>query len=176
MHCYSDLIYRCSAFTLENLHQANEKTIEALQESGSTILVKTIQMIQLQKVIHVIGIFAMFEAILQDELECINGFVDAKMILQKQNESELCENFIDMELAINVLKHGQGRSYKTLISRNGGTLRRYIKELNDDLFREGDIANIQTLIEVDDDFVIQCSNTIYEVAEAIKKTKPFANI
>lgn len=176
MHSYSDLIYRCSAFTLENLHQANEKTIEALQTSGSTILVKTIQMIQLQKVIHSIGIFSMFEAILQDELECKNGFVDAKIILQQQNANELYENFIDMELAINILKHGQGRSYNTLIAKNGGTLRRYIKELNEDNFEEGDIANIQTLIEVDDDFVIHCSNTIYEVAETVKKSRPFTNI
>jgi hypothetical protein len=78
MHSFTELVDRCVTFTLEPLREGNERTIEALQKSGATTLVKTLQMIQLQKAILVVGMFSMFEANLQDGLSCANGFSEAK--------------------------------------------------------------------------------------------------
>lgn len=50
MHNYSELLTYCTSFTLTSLAETNEKVIDRLQTSGATILVKTLQMIQLQKV------------------------------------------------------------------------------------------------------------------------------
>jgi hypothetical protein len=49
MHSFTELVDRCATFTLETLNDANEKTIEQLQTNGGTTLVKTLQMVQLQK-------------------------------------------------------------------------------------------------------------------------------
>lgn len=171
MHSYSDLINRCTVFTLDTLKEVNDKTIELLQTSGATVLIKTLQMIQLQKTILVIGMFSLYESILQEALECKNGFAEAKQIMQKGDNTDIIEEFSDLELAINVLKHGLGRSYDTLLSKNGGTLQKYIKEL-DKNFEEGDVSEIATLIKVDDDFVLHCSETIENVSKIINTIKP----
>jgi hypothetical protein len=176
MHNYSELIGRCTAFTLGTLNEANERTIEALQTSGATSLVKTLQVIQIQKAIFAMGIFSLFEAILQDELKCYNGFANAKTLLKQANEIILLEKFSDLELAINVLKHGKGRSYDTLVAKNGGTLNQYVKELNESDFEEGNVSEIQTLINVNDNFIIQCTEIIEEVSIVIKSNKPLVNL
>jgi hypothetical protein len=67
-------------------------------------------MIRLEKAILVVGMFSIFDAILQDRLDCSNGIAEAKKILKDGGETELLEQFIDYELAINALKHGKGRA------------------------------------------------------------------
>ena len=83
MHSFSELIHRCSVFTLTTLKEVENKTVDALQTSAATPLVKTLQMIRLDKVIFAVGLFSIFEALLQDRLNCNNGFVEAKNILQQ---------------------------------------------------------------------------------------------
>ena len=109
MHRFEELIYRSTSFTLEVLEETNSKIIDALQTSGSTILVKNLQMIQFQKVIFAIGMFSMFDAILQDNLSCENGFKEAKKRLLVNQNLKLHDRFDDFICAINVLKHGKGR-------------------------------------------------------------------
>src|SRR5687768_15615746 len=101
MHSFTELVDRCTVFTLETLREANEKTIGALETSGATSLVKTLQMIQLQKAILAAGMFSLFEARLQDGLNCSNGFGEAKKILNGQGELALKERFLDLYFAIN---------------------------------------------------------------------------
>src|SRR5690606_19329520 len=135
------LIDRCTAFTLGSLKEVEEKTIYALQTSGSTSLVNTLQMIRLEKTIFAVGIFSIFEAILQDSLNCRNGFAEAKDILKQNEDSELLYRFTDLELAINALKHGRGRSYNALVARNGGTLNSNVKQPGDHFLDEGDVSD-----------------------------------
>ena len=73
MHEFDELADRCAAFTLSALREANEKTIEMLQTSGATTLVKTLQLIQLQKAALAVGMFSIFEAELQNRLGSNNG-------------------------------------------------------------------------------------------------------
>jgi hypothetical protein len=117
MHTFSELAYRCTAFTLEALRQANERAIEGLQTSAATHLVKTLQMVQMQKAISAVGMFSLFEAMLQDGLECSNGFREAELILEREGETALNEQFVDLQGAINALKHGRGRSYDALVAK-----------------------------------------------------------
>lgn len=173
MHNYSELLSWGTSFTLTTLEEISEKTIIELQTSASTILVKTLQMIQLQKIIMTIGMFSLFEAMLQDELSCKDGFKGAKEILKENGQLVLLDKFIDLEIAINVLKHGRGKSYNALIEKNGGTLRKYVKELN---LEECDVSEINTLILVDDFFVNYCSEVIFEVSKVIKEIYPLVNL
>ena len=167
MHAFEDLIYRSTSFTLATLEEANSKIIEAFQASGSTIHVKNLQMIQLQKKIFAIGMFSMFDAILQDQLQCRNGFEKAKNILKEKQNLELHNRFNEFICAINVLKHGEGRSYDALVSKFR-FLPFEIKLHGENFFDEGNVSEINTLIEVDDNFVLNCANLIESISNEIK--------
>lgn len=168
MHSFPELIYRATCFTLETLNEANDKTIESLQTSRATHLVKTLQMIRLQKTIMAVGMFSLYEAKLQDSLNSKNGFVEVKKILKDGKHDAILEEFIDIELAINVLKHGRGRSYDELIKKGGGTLKAHIKQFDEKFFDEGDVSEISTLINVDDNFINHIMEVINKVSEILK--------
>lgn len=171
MHSFTELVDRCAAFTLETLREANERTIEALQSSGATSLVKTLQLIRLQKVILAVGMFTIFEANLQDGLGCKNGFDEAKKILDEQGELDMKECFNDLCLAINVLKHGRGSSYQALVAKSQ-TLPFKIKIPGESFFFEGDVSEVSILVEVDDTFVQYCGDMIRNVSGVIRRVRP----
>lgn len=171
MHSFTELVDRCATFTLETLRAANERIINELQTSGATSLVKTLQMVQLQKSIFAVGMFSIFEAILQEGLGCSNGFGEAKKILKDQGELDLKERFDDLFLAINVLKHGRGPSYDALVVK-ADTLPFRIKLPDESFFFEGDVCEISTLIEVDDAFVQLCGTAINDVSMVISRVRP----
>lgn len=135
------------------------------------MLVKSLQMVQLQKAISAVGMFSIFEATLQDGLGCQKGFQEAEKILERESENSLQERFINLQLAINVLKHGRGRSYDKLILKGAGLPFR-IKQPGEYFFSEGDVSEVSTLIEVDDTFVRSCAHVIYEVSVVIKMAHP----
>jgi hypothetical protein len=171
MHSFNELVYRCATFTLKTLEEANAKTIEELQTSSATSLVKTLQMVQLQKVIFAVGMFSIFESDLQEGLSCSNGFGEAKKILEDEGELDLKERFDDLFLAINVLKHGRGRSYDALVAKTH-ILPFRIKLPNESFFFEGDVSEISTLVEVDNAFVQLCGKVISDVSKSISRLRP----
>jgi len=171
MHQFSDLVNRSTALSLNALSEVESKVIEELQTSGSTILVKTLQMIQLQKAIIAIGMFSLFESIIQDRLVCSNGFEEAKKILSQSGNVNLFVRFEDFICAINVLKHGKGRSYNALVDKVSN-LPFKIKLPGEDYFDEGDVSEVSTLIEIDDEFVLACAKLIEDVSKEIRKVTP----
>lgn len=171
MHQFSDLVYRSTAFSLGTLSEVESKVIDELLTSGSTILVKNLQMIQLQKTIIAIGMFSLFESIIQEGLACSNGFEEAKKILSQSGNINLSSRFEDFTCAINVLKHGKGRSYNALVTR-ANTLPFKIKLPCEDYFDEGNVSEVSKLIEVDDEFVLACAKLIEDVSKEIRKAKP----
>lgn len=171
MHTFTELIDRCTTYTLNNLRESNERIIDALQTSAATTLVKSLQMIQLQKAILAVGMFSLFEASLQDGLSCKDGFREASKILDSKGEDALNKRFKDFQLAINVLKHGRGYSYDALVKK-AGDLEFRVKLPGEVFFSEGDVSEVATLIEVDDQFVSSCAAVICEVSEAIRRTRP----
>jgi len=171
MHTFTELVDRCASFTLGALRDANERIHEELQSSAETRLVKALQMVQLQKAISAVGMFSLFEAMLQDGLSASDGFREAGEILDRAGESSLKERFEDLQLAVHVLKHGRGRSYDALVAR-AETLHFRVMRPGEAFFDEGDVSEISTLIEVDDAFVLDCAAVIREVSEAIRRSRP----
>lgn len=172
MHSFPELVYRCAAFTLTTLKEVEDKTIEELQTSAATPLVKTLQMVRLDKIIFAVGMFSVFEAHLQDRLSCNNGFVEVKDILKQAGQITLLQEFSDIELAINALKHGQGRSYEALIAKKGGTLSSQIKMPTENIFNEGDVSEVDALIDVDDKFIDGCLEVITKVVKVVEDNRP----
>lgn len=127
-------------------------------------------MIQLQKTILAVGMFSIFEANLQNNLACINGFKEAKKILETEGEIDLKERFEELYFAVNVLKHGRGDSYDHLVAK-AETLPFRIKLPDQSFFSEGDVSEVSTLVEVDDVFVQHCANVISDVYRVIHRVR-----
>jgi hypothetical protein len=172
MHNFTELVDHCACFTLGALDEAHGQVIEALNQSAATPLIKALQMIQLQKAITAVGMLSIYDALLQDQLNCSDGFRGAKEALVEAGEAALQDRFAEFQLAINVLKHGRGRSYDALIEKIG-TLPFRVKLPNEGFFFEGDVGEVSTLVEVDNDFVTNCARVIREVSEALKKSGRF---
>lgn len=168
MHEFDELIQHCTAFSLEALGAAEQRAVEALETSDATGLVKALQMVQLQRVIFAVGMFSIFEAELQDDLNAAEGFLAADEVLASMGEVALAAQFRDMKLAVNVLKHGRGRSYDALLAR-AESLPFRIKRHDEYLFNEGDVGEVRTLIEVDDVLVKRCADIIHVVANALRR-------
>jgi hypothetical protein len=171
MHEFTELIYRCTNFSLGSLNKVNDEIIKELETSAATRLVKILQMINLHKVVLAVGMFSIFEAHLQDSLGCKNGFAEAKNILNQAGEKKINECFNDLILAVNVLKHGKGRSYDTLVERANQVPFR-VKLPDESFFFEGDVSEISSLVEVDDAFVELCSKSIDDVSNVLRQIHP----
>lgn len=171
MHEFNELAHRCTYFSLKVINEAYEETVNELSETGSTPHVKNLQALNLQKMIHAVGLFSIFEAHLQQGLACKNGFKEAELILGQAGKHSLKEDFHNYYLAINALKHGDGASYKRLIS-NISTLNFVVKSLATPAFEEGDVSGIFGLVRVDDSFIENCLEVIEEVSKCIRDNRP----
>lgn len=166
MHSFSDLISNAVSITLNDVSTRQKNISDALQYKGTTSLVIGLKTLQMQRAILVTGMFSMFDAELQKELSCHNGFKECKKYLQEIGENELVREFQRFIDAINVLKHGKGRSYNNLVE-SGPNLTFNIKLPDQNFFFEGDVSEIDTLIEVDDKFINDCAAMICKVSKLI---------
>ena len=94
MHGFSELVQRSTAFSLNALKAAQQSAVEGLKTSADTPLVKALQMVQLQKAISAVGMFSMFDAILQEELQCADGLREAADLLDVNGSARLKSNFL----------------------------------------------------------------------------------
>jgi hypothetical protein len=171
MHSFPDLIDISANFTLAAFNDAQNKITEHLHNHADTSSIKALQMITLSKSIMAVGIYSLFESILQGRIGVSNGFHETISILDEQSEHALKDRFEIYYLAVNVLKHGRGRSYEALISRHG-TLPFRLKLPNESFFFEGDVSEVSTLVQVNDAFVVGCAEVIRDVSHVIERTRP----
>lgn len=153
MHNFSELLERSTLLTLSSMNQHYELLSEELETNGRTSLVKFLQTITLQRTIYIIGVVSLLESILQTLLVCKNGFTQAEKQLKRMYEIELVKKFQIYRAAINVLKHGYGQSYDSLI-KDKHNLPFRIKSEGEYFFEEGDVSEVISPIEVDDQFVL----------------------
>lgn len=166
MHSFCQLVRLSTEVNISRLNHNYKKTIKNLESNAATSLVVNLQSINLQKIIYAVGTFSIFEAVLQSSLNCKDGFKSASKILKKKGEYDLERDLSNICLAINVLKHGRGRSYDLLV-HDLDTLPFRIKKPDENFFNEGDVSEISALIEVDDDFLLMCADVIFKVSVAI---------
>ncbi|EJP4949750.1 hypothetical protein NT991_003408 [Escherichia coli] len=170
MHSFCELIERSTSFTLYSLEQAETEVIEQLQTSSATVHIKQLQMLQLQRSVFAVGMFSIFEAHLQNGLSCQNGFKEVRTILDAAGKHELKEKFDNYYLAINALKHGDGASYRQLVTKIN-VLEFDVETPHTPVYEEGDVSAIRSLIK-DDAFILGCAELIREISETISKQCP----
>jgi hypothetical protein len=66
MHSFPDLVIRSTNFALSSIKEAEDEIIGTLQTSAASRHVKNLQAIQLHRAVVAIGIFSLFESIVQD--------------------------------------------------------------------------------------------------------------
>jgi hypothetical protein len=169
MDRFSEVNVRCVGFMIDALNEASASNFEDGSD-GSTIFVKNAQAIQLGKVVLAVGIFSIFEARLQDGLNCSDGFAELRKILSNANKQDLALRFEQFAAAVNVLKHGKGRSYDWLLCRDA--LPFVVKARDQHFFFEGDVSEPDTLVLVDDAFVGSCAELLEASIEAVRSVKP----
>lgn len=170
MHKFTDLISGSSSLTVQAIKEAEDKIHQELRTSGSTCLVRGLQNLTIQKAIYALGLFSVFEAILQVNLGCDDGLETAKSILSDEGETDLHENFCDLSKAVNVLKHGRGRSYKALFDK--ATQLSFRVKHSEDGYSEGNVSEVNLLIDVDYDFIDYCAGIIRDVSKVIERARP----
>lgn len=171
MHNFCELAYRCTHFSLRKINEAYDESLEHLRETGSTPPIKNLQALNLQRMIHAVGMFSIFEAHLQRGLNCNNGFKEAESILDQAGKHSLKEDFHNCYLAINALKHGNGASYNNLISKIN-TLTFVVETPTTPSFEVGDVTGIEGLVRVDDTFIEHCLELIENVSNCIAEQRP----
>jgi hypothetical protein len=162
-----DLLSRCAEFTLSHSLDVRDRVIKELQTSGRTSLVTALRMVRLQSIILAIGMFSLFESLLQSRMQWVQPFDQLHEYLKQCDRDELAQTFSDYRLAINVLKHGRGRSYAQLLAR-AVKLEFEVKPQGEDFFYEGDVSEVDTLINVDERFVRRCAALIQEASAVIR--------
>ena len=169
MDRFSDVTARFVGFMINTLNEASKANFGDGSD-GSTIHVKNAQALQLGKAVIAVGIFSIFEARLQDGLNCSNGFAELRKILSSVDKKDLALRFQQFAAAVNVLKHGKGRSYDWLLSCE--SLPFTVKARDQNFFFEGDVSEPDTLVLVDDVFVRSCAELVQESIEVVQSVKP----
>ncbi len=171
MHQFSELTGRSLGFVLNKLDELESDALQMMETSSATIHIKNLQSINLQRAICAVGAFSIFEAHLQDQFSSNHGtavqyaFDEASKKLKNQQHMDLCNKFEILIEAINVLKHGRGKSYEKLLKRPNLPFR--FKKPNEYFFDEGDLSEVQTMIQVDSRLVIFCLQVIDEVSSKL---------
>ena len=129
-----------------------------------------LRLIRLQGAVLAIGMFALYEFLLQTHMGWPQPFDQLFKYLEDHKEDALAEAFNDYRLAINVLKHGKGRSYDQLMAKST-KLEFRIRARDDPFFDEGDVSEIGILIDADDRFVRRCARVIEEASSVIRSNE-----
>ena len=169
MHDFAELVAYVADATLTKLEEQQSRTIAELARGGSTIAVKGLQAIELQKAFISVGMFSVFEAAVQDALGGEFPFRSLRLLLERDGEHDLLMRFNWYAMAVNVLKHGRGKSYDQLLIE-ADKLPFQIKRREEAFFSEGDVAEISILVKADGAFVLGCANVIQEASRILRRS------
>ena len=154
-----DLLRRTVDFSLRAIEADEARVINALQTSAATELINHLRTFRLQRSVLAIGVFSIYESLLQDEFGWSEPFTELSAVLCGEERDELSDTFGDYLKAINVLKHGLGRSHNMLVAKSE-VLDFDIKPNYESFFEEGDVSEGQQLIDVGNEFVTRCIELI----------------
>ena len=89
------------------------------------------------------GTISVFEGLLQQSLGWKDPFPELDEHLREHGLDDLAERFLDYRAAINVFKHGAGKSHDRLLARSA-RLDFPVRELHQPTHDEGDVSEVST--------------------------------
>ncbi|WP_298808413.1 hypothetical protein [uncultured Sphingomonas sp.] len=160
------LIERAVDFTMQHADEAEARAVENLQTGAANRDINALRMVSMQRSIVAIGAIQAFEGVLQQHKGWGDTFGKLDRHLRATGYDELADRFVDYRDAINVLKHGHGRSYERLLAKRAA-LPFTVKDRGQPFFDEGDVSEGLRLVDANRDFVCQCSAIIKEIAAVL---------
>jgi hypothetical protein len=160
-----ELLARCGEFALRQIHSVEEKILKELETSGATRLVMGLRLCRLQRAVVAVGMFSIFESMLQGAMNWKEAIAELDKYLLRHGEVKLATRISDYFKAINALKHGFGASYTKLL--NSQNLEFKVRGQQDSFF-EGDVSEVGVLVDADDNFLRLGSELIGEVCAVIQ--------
>jgi hypothetical protein len=170
-----DLVSLAADYTVAGQELAESANLKSLKQDGSTSRVVMARMMTMRATIVATGTISVFEALLQQSLGWEQPFTALDARLRENGLDDLAERFLDYRDAINVLKHGAGRSHDRLLRRRD-RLDFSVRALDEPFHDEGDVSEVSTLVRADTAFVRNCGRLVGEVAQAIRRTIPDAQL
>lgn len=147
-----------------------KECVETLETSVATVYINGLRLAKVQNVCMIVGAFGLLEA----EVSTLDAYRDARKPLQalisqleRDGKERLARRLWVLVKAVNVLKHGEGRSYSSLLGIQDRPSYLRVKARPDDFFCEGDVSEVPTLVDVDSAFVAAAVDVLSEVLEAI---------
>jgi len=113
-----------------------------------------------------VGVIGTFEGMLQRHFMWGDAYTELDKVLRDKGRNDLADRLLDYRLAVNVLKHGVGRSYDKLLARRAG-LPFVIKGKGEAFFNEGDISEVSGLVDTRGPFIQHCVEIINEIRDVI---------
>jgi hypothetical protein len=163
----TELLTACVDFTLHYTREAEQQTFKDLETSGATRLVNALRVFRLQRAILAVGMFSMFEALLQTKLKWAQPFTQLDDYLRTHGKQALASVIVDYRRAINVLKHGEGKSHQELLAK-ADKLEFKVRADGDHFHGEGDVSDVSVLVDVDAKFVRRCAELIEQASDAVR--------
>lgn len=166
-----DLVPLAADYTVAGQEYAEAHNLKRLDEDGKTSRVVMARMMTMRATIVATGTVSVFEALLQQSLGWPEPFPRLDKHLRDEGLAELAERFLDYRCAVNVLKHGAGRSHERLLERQA-RLDFAVREVEQPFHDEGDVSEVSTLVRADVAFVTNCARVVEDVTSALRRTIP----
>lgn len=148
------------------INEGNDWVHKALGHRTDSSAINAFRTLTMSSYILCIGGLSVLEATIQQGLGWENGFKELDERLRASGRGDLADRFQDYKDAVNVLKHGAGRSYDRLVARRG-ELGFNIKGPGESFFDEGDVGEVTGLIDANTAFAEQIASIVDEVVGAI---------
>lgn len=165
-HTSWELVVATLKASAASVQRENDEALDRLMDDGSSAVVNAARVSQIRIVMLAVGGFSMLEGILEQTRDWREPFIELDKELRAKGLGSIADEFLVYKMAINVLKHGFGRSYEWLLSRENLPFR--VKNRDESFFEEGDIGEIPGLILVDHFFVHSCASVIEKALTALK--------
>jgi hypothetical protein len=150
----------------EHAKQTLASTFDALNTSGATRHLVTIDLCNTRLATTIIGIISLFESRLQSRYGWKEPWKELVTLLEAVGELRLAQELADLREAVNVLKHGAGRALKTLLVRSH-TLPATIQAFHGELVEEGDCTPPHDLVLATSELLEHCCDVLEKAAAVI---------
>jgi len=157
---------RAAQMTHHDIAERQSVCTANLETGASTVDVNALRTCTMAVTVVAVGVTGVFESMLQTAFGWGDAYVELDKELRSKGFDALADRFSDYRLAINVLKHGEGRSYEKLLARRASLPFR-IKGKGEHYFEEGDVSEVGGLIDGRSGFLEGCVDTINEIRQAL---------
>lgn len=159
-------LLRAPRLISQKVAEVYDKHVKRLGTGASTIDVNGLRTCSMAITIVAVGLMGTFEAMLQGHAGWTDTYRELGKVLRGGGRADLADRMIDYRLAVNVLKHGEGRSYEQLLARRG-LLPFPIKGRGEAFFNEGDVSEVGGLVDTRGGFVDDCTELLNEIRSVL---------